>query len=135
MRYLLDTNTCIVHLRSGGTHSISKRLLATPNADLAIPTIVEAELLYGALHSASAIRGLSQTRTFCSSLTRLPFDIPAAQAHAQIREQLAQVGTPIGPYDMIIAATAIVHDLIVVTHNVREFSRVSGLRWEDWEIP
>src|SRR4029079_7864429 len=116
-------------------HSVSSRLLAVPNSDLAIPTIVVAELLYGALHSTTRNRGLSQTRTFCASLTNLPFDNRAAEAYAQIREDLAKAGTPIGPYDLMIAATAVVYDLIVVTHNVSEFSRVTGLKWEDCEAP
>jgi tRNA(fMet)-specific endonuclease VapC len=70
---------------------------------------------------------------FCATLPWLPFDDRAAETHAVIRQELAKPGTPIGPYDLIIAATALVHDLILVTHNTGEFARVPKLRLEDWQ--
>ncbi|MDP1709482.1 MAG: PIN domain-containing protein, partial [Candidatus Komeilibacteria bacterium] len=70
-----------------------------------------------------------------SLINSLPFDGNAAREFGEIRAYLARQGTPIGPYDLQIAAIAKVHDLILVTHNTREFSRVLGLRLEDWELP
>jgi tRNA(fMet)-specific endonuclease VapC len=63
----------------------------------------------------------------------LPFDDAAAEAYGRLRAELARRGTPIGPNDLMIAAIALAHDLTLVTHNTAEFSRVSGLRLEDWE--
>ena len=135
MRYLLDSDTCITHLRSGGTHPISLRLLATPVTDIAIATIVEAELLFGALRSAQVARNLAEVGAFCASLTVLPFDRRVVEEHARLRAELATRGTPIGPYDAIIAATALAHHLTLVSHNTREFGRVQGLRLDDWQTP
>jgi len=69
---------------------------------------------------------------FLAQFISLPFDDQAALIHGQIRAQLAVAGTPIGPYDLQIAAIAIANSLMV-THNTREFSRVEGLQLEDWE--
>ena len=65
----------------------------------------------------------------------LPFDDAAADVHAQIRRHHESLGTPIGPYDLQIAAIALVNGCTVVTHNTNEFSRVPGLALEDWEAP
>jgi len=63
----------------------------------------------------------------------LPFDDSAAEEYGKLRAHLATVGTPIGPNDLMIAAIALAHRLIVVTHNTVEFSRVPGLLVEDWQ--
>ena len=133
MAYLLDSNTCITHLRSRGRHSISNRLRSASPGTIFIATIVEAELLFGALRSADPARNLAEVRHFCGQLKMLAFDSDVAEEHARVRSELASRGTPIGPYDSIIAATALVHQLTVVTHNTAEFNRVAGLSIEDWE--
>lgn len=69
-----------------------------------------------------------------SEFVSLPFDDQSAVIYGQIRAQLAAPGTPIGPNDLLIASIALANNLILVTHNTREFSRVEGLRLEDWEI-
>lgn len=71
---------------------------------------------------------------FLRPYVTVPFDDVAALEYGRIRARLEQAGTPIGPYDMQIAAIAIVHGLIVITHNTAEFSRIGGLRIEDWEV-
>ena len=65
-------------------------------------------------------------------MTSLPFNDQAAEAYGRIRARLGTQGTPIGPNDLIIAATAIAHNVTLITHNTREFSRVDSLRIEDW---
>ena len=70
---------------------------------------------------------------FCKPYLTLPFDDACAQHYGVVRAYLARRGTPIGPNDLLIAATALAHDLTLVTHNVDQFSRVVGLRIEDWE--
>jgi len=77
---------------------------------------------------------LSEQEKFLSRFVSLPFDEAAHIQAAQIRADLARVGTPIGPYDLLIAAIARAHSVILVTHNTREFERVAGLNLEDWEL-
>jgi tRNA(fMet)-specific endonuclease VapC len=72
--------------------------------------------------------------TFFANFDSCPFDDHAAVKYGEIRSDLARKGTPIGPNDLMIAAIALVHDAVVVTHNVRDFSRVVGLKTVDWEI-
>jgi tRNA(fMet)-specific endonuclease VapC len=135
MRYLLDSNACIAHLRSGGNHPVSIRIDAAPVGDIGLPAIVVAELLFGALRVRR--RGSrDNTRAFCSVFPWLPFAEREVRVHAELRAKLIKSGKQeIGPYDSIIAATALANDLTLVTHNTREFSRVLGLRLEDWHQP
>ena len=70
---------------------------------------------------------------FLASFLSLPFDDRAAEACGALRSKLATAGTPIGPYDLQIAAIAPSRGLVLVTHNTKEFARVDGLKWEDWE--
>jgi len=132
VRYLLDTNVCIAYL-NGRSPSVRDRLLATPSHEIAVCSVVKSELFYGALRSKRAKQTLREQQALLSQFTSLPFDDRAARLASQIRSQLASSGTPIGPYDLQIAAIALAHDLIIVTHNVREFSRVRDLKIEDWE--
>ncbi|WP_445247774.1 PIN domain-containing protein [Microcoleus sp. OTE_8_concoct_300] len=74
------------------------------------------------------------SKIFLIALYLLPFDDQSAVIYGQIRAKLAASGTPIGPNDLLIASIALANNLILVTHNTREFSRVEGLRLEDWEI-
>jgi tRNA(fMet)-specific endonuclease VapC len=91
------------------------------------------ELLFGALRSQKVAANLAEVRLLVSGFASLPFDDAAAEKHAEIRAHLAASGNPIGPLDAMIAAIALVHELTLVTHNVSEFSRVPGLRVEDWQ--
>lgn len=97
--------------------------------------MVLGELRYGAERSAAPAREHALIDAFTAPYLSLPFDDAAARIYAEIRAILAAAGTPIGPYDFQIAAIALAHDLILVTHNTKEFSRVPGLNLEDWEIP
>ena len=72
---------------------------------------------------------------FVAPYTVLPFDGAAARVFGEVRHALMSAGKPIGPFDMMIAATALANALILVTHNTGEFSRVAGLTFEDWEVP
>jgi len=102
---------------------------------LAVCSIVKAELFFGSLRSQNPSRSRQVQDDFLSGLASLPFDDLAAESYAQIRADLANSGTPIGPNDLMIAAVALAHHLILVTHNTTEFGRVKGLRLEDWELP
>jgi tRNA(fMet)-specific endonuclease VapC len=94
---------------------------------------VKAELLYGARRSGRPADNLRALARFFEPIVCLPFDDECAERYGVLRGELERVGTPIGPTDLMIAATALAHDLVLVTHNVDEFSRVAGLRYEDWE--
>lgn len=133
MKYLLDTNACIVHLRSPQPSSISRRLADLEPGTVVLCSVVKGELLFGALRSRDVDLNLRQLDVFFRGLVSLPFDDRAAQSYGQVRAQLALAGTPIGPNDLMIAATALSNDLTLVTHNLAEFGRVSGLAIEDWE--
>ncbi|MGB3200357.1 MAG: type II toxin-antitoxin system VapC family toxin [Nodosilinea sp.] len=133
MRYLLDTNVCVMFL-NGRSALVRDRLLSTPTDAMAICSVVKAELFYGALRSKNLAQTLERQQLFLDQFTSLPFDDGTALAAGRIRASLASLGTPIGPYDLQIAAIALVNNLILVTHNTREFERVDGLRIEDWEL-
>lgn len=133
MRYLLDTNACVIYL-NGRSPSMRDRLLSTPVNDLAVCSVVKAELFYGAFRSNNPNRTLERQQTFLAQFISLPFTDEAALLAGQIRAGLASAGTPIGSYDLQIAAIALTNNLTLVTHNTREFERIDGLQIEDWEV-
>jgi tRNA(fMet)-specific endonuclease VapC len=132
MNYLLDTNVCIKYLNSD--LRIQSRLLSLSSDCISTCEIVRFELYYGAFCSERVQGNLEILDVFFGQVRILPFDQAAARVCGEIRAQLRSSGKMIGPYDLQIAAIALVNDLVLVTHNVREFSRVEGLRWEDWEV-
>lgn len=134
MRYLLDTNTCIRYL-NGRSKQLRERFQEIPADEIAVCSIVKAELFYGAAKSQHPERSLERQRAFLDLFVSLPFDDRAAATYASIRAKLEKSGTPIGPNDLLIAAIAVTNGLHVVTHNLAEFSRVEGLQVEDWEQP
>ena len=133
MKYLLDTNTCIRYL-NGRSLPVLQRLDTLPEIDVCVCSIVKLELRFGALRSTHVERSLTQQETFLDRFESLSFNDAAHARAAEVRATLAAAGTPIGPYDLLIAAIALTHDLILVTHNTREFGRVARLKIEDWEV-
>lgn len=133
MRYLLDTNVCVRFL-NGRSAAVRDRLLATATEDIAVCSVVKAELFYGAMRSANPSRTLERQQAFLSRFISLPFGDESAILFGRVRAQLAGAGTPIGPYDLQIASIALANNLTLITHNTREFQRVEGLLLEDWEI-
>jgi tRNA(fMet)-specific endonuclease VapC len=102
-------------------------------ADVAICDVVKFELYYGAYNSSQTERNLDTLREFFLEFTSLPFEGQAACICGRLRARLKARGTPIGAYDLQIAAIALTYNLILVTHNTKEFERVEGLTLEDWE--
>jgi len=134
LSYLLDTNACIA-LLNGAPESVSDRFdQAIAGGDsVAIPSVVAFELWYGAAKSAR--RKFNADRLdafFASPVPLLAFDQADARAAGELRARLEARGGPIGPYDLLIAGAALARGLTLVTANLREFSRVPGLAWEDW---
>lgn len=132
MKYLLDANTCI-RLLNQTNAGVTQRFMACEPADIVLCSVVRAELLYGARRSARVEFNLRRLEIFAAPLQSLPFDDGATHDYGLIRADLTAQGKPIGANDLMIAAIARAHDLILVTHNTGEFSRVPGLRVEDWE--
>jgi tRNA(fMet)-specific endonuclease VapC len=133
MTYLLDTNACI-RLLNDDLNSPVARLSRLQPTDIRLCTIVESELYFGAYRSSRQQENLSRLERFLSQFISLSFDHSSALMTGQIRTQLASIGTPIGSNDLLIAAIALAHDLILVTNNTREFSRVEGLTCVDWQL-
>ena len=131
MKYYLDTNICVYFLK--GMHSVLRDKLLSCNPDtIIIPSLVKAELLYGAEKSARREENLERVSQFLFPFRIAPFDDAASGAYAGLRSRLEKAGTPVGPNDMIIAAIVLAGDGILVTNNTGEFSRVVGLRVENW---
>lgn len=133
MSYLLDTNACIAILK--GHPSVKAHMQACQLEPPWLCSPVKAELWYGIFKSVQQERNLALLLEFFAFLPSLPFDDRAAEIYGRLRADLMQRGVPIGPNDMLIAAVALAHGMTLVTHNVREFSRVFGLRIEDWQTP
>ncbi|MFV2073486.1 MAG: type II toxin-antitoxin system VapC family toxin [Thermoanaerobaculales bacterium] len=132
MRVLLDTNVCI-RVLNGTSQAVVARLQELDPGDVAMSAVVRAELVYGARKSLHLAANLRLVEAFCEPFVCLPFDDRAASVYGEIRADLERRGQPIGPNDLLIASTTLVHSLTLVTHNTSEFARVPGLTFEDWE--
>jgi tRNA(fMet)-specific endonuclease VapC len=132
MNFLLDTNVCITYL-NGRHPGLVKKLHSIPPTELAVCSIVKAELFYGAAKSKRQAHNLAIQQAFLKPYVSLPFDDQAADIFGRERTRLESIGAIIGPYDLMIASIALANNLILVTNNTREFSRVNGLRYEDWQ--
>lgn len=129
MRFLLDTNAVIALL--GGKASVIARVKQHHTGDFGVPSVVMHELFFGAFRSARTT--VNVARIDALHFAVLDFDREDARRAGEVRAHLAGAGAPIGPYDALIAGQALARDLVLVTHNTREFGRVPGLRLEDWE--
>jgi tRNA(fMet)-specific endonuclease VapC len=131
MRYLLDT--CVISDFIKGEAGTQVRLKQTLPVDIAVSAITVMELRYGlALNPQRAQKVEPAISSFLSSITILPLGTVEAEQAAQIRAALKAQGQPIGAYDVLIAATALQHSLLMITANQREFDRVLGLQTENW---
>ena len=133
MKYLLDTDTCIYALKQRA--AVLERMLSRSRADVAISVITEAELRTGAAKSSSPVKTLRLVENFLRPLTIAEFTSSDATSYANVRAKLERAGTPIGPFDTLIAAQALGRKLILVSNNESEFGRVAALRMENWARP
>lgn len=133
MIYLLDTNVCIQYMR-GRSQALMTKILTVRESDIGISTITCAELEYGSSRSQNPTITRRKQNDFLARFQIVDFDRRAAEFYGDARATLSMAGLEIGKLDMLIAAIALANDLTLVTHNTREFSRVEGLRLEDWEI-
>jgi tRNA(fMet)-specific endonuclease VapC len=130
---LLDTNACIQLWQRKNLNARRQFAQYSP-ADIALCSVVKAELLFGALRSEYKENNLQLLQKLFAPLQSFDFDDVAAEHYAQIRADLTAQGNLIGANDLMIAAIARANKVILITHNTGEFSRVSGLTVEDWEL-
>jgi len=129
VKFLLDANAVVGLL--GGNAGLLAGVRRQSPRDIGIPAVAAHELFYGAYKSRRQAHNLALLDGL--QLEVLEFDKEDARLAGKIRAALAALGTPIGPYDVLIAGQARARDLVLVTHNVGEFSRVRGLRVKDWQ--
>jgi tRNA(fMet)-specific endonuclease VapC len=128
--YVLDTNTLIYFFKGMGR--VAYRLLNESPKAMSIPAIVLFELQVGIQKSSSPRKRIGQLREIVSVVKVLPFGIKEADSAALVRARLESKGRSIGPYDVLIAGTALTHHATLVTHNTAEFGRIENLTIEDW---
>jgi tRNA(fMet)-specific endonuclease VapC len=133
--YLLDTNAVIAVLKNqpAGVRHRLRRARSEDGAVIAVSSVVLYELWYGVARSEGRRENAERLRVFLSADIRvLPFDEEDAVAAGDLRALLESAGSPIGPYDLLIAAQALRAGATIVTANASEFARVGGLSWQDW---
>jgi len=133
MRYCLDTDTCIYFLNNT-SQNVVDRLSNTPFDDVTIPSMAVAELFFGIEKSLKRKHNSCIVNAFLSHHKIIHFEENSARIYGVLRAELEKNSSLIGGNDLVIAATAIAHDLILVTHNTKEFSRINQLRLEDWTL-
>lgn len=131
MNFLLDTDICI-YIINRKPAAVLDRVRSKQPGQIAISAITVAELEYGVVRSRDPGRNRIALLEFLFPFTILDFDPKAAMAYGRIRSSLESRGRPIGPMDLLLAAQAKAHNLILVTNNEKEFARVDGLRIENW---
>jgi tRNA(fMet)-specific endonuclease VapC len=132
MIYLLDTNVCIAAMR--GKHKVVQKLAACRPEDCAVSMVSVYELFAGVSRCNDPVGEGHKVSRFLQPFHLLPFDWDSALKSAEVRFQLEQTSHRIGPYDLQLSGQALALDLTLVTHNTREFQRVTGLRIEDWQL-
>ena len=130
LKYMLDTNIAIFTIKNK-PESV-RTLFNKHSGQMCLSAVSLMELIYGAEKSSNPERNLEVVEGFSARLDTLPYDECAALHTGQLRAELAKIGKPIGPYDQMIAGHARSQGLILVSNNSKEFTRVPGLRHEDW---
>ena len=131
MMYLLDTNICIYAMK-GVYPSVNEMLLSIIPQHIFISAVTVGELEYGAAQSHWKDRTINMMYAFLANYEILPFDASDASYFGRFKALLAVAGTPIGAYDVMIAAQGVARNLTVVTHNTKEFERIPNLALTDW---
>lgn len=128
--FILDTNTVLDYFKGKGR--VAERLLETAPSEIALPAVSLYEVWVGVLGSQNPKRRREQFESFLAVIDILPFEAEAAMRAAELRHKLDRAGEGIGPLDTLIAAIALAHGGTLVTRNLREFSRVPGLKTVNW---
>ena len=133
MRYLLDTNAVIAFVEKTSA-LLLQRLRDKPFDEIGLSSIVVHELAFGAYRSGKVESNLSRLQTLTREMNVVDFTLEDGRVAGEVRAELARIGKPIGPYDVLIAGQAKARHLCLVTNNTREFKRVAGLKVEDWTL-
>lgn len=128
--YILDTNTLIYFFKGQG--NVSETFLQISPKDIGVPCIVVYELNVGIAKSTRPQKRSEQLAELLQLVNVIPFGLNEAHSASKIRVALEEQGQPIGPYDILIAATALANHATLVTHNTKEFGRIPQLEVEDW---
>ncbi|MCB1585357.1 MAG: type II toxin-antitoxin system VapC family toxin [Xanthomonadales bacterium] len=128
--YLLDTNILIYFFKGAG--NVASKILSVSPKEISISSITLLEIELGIAKSNSPEKRMKQLQDLCSVIEVIPFAEKESKASATLRATLENKGTPIGPYDNLIAGTALANNKILVSNNVKEFSRIEDLRMENW---
>ncbi len=131
MRYMLDTNICIYAIKHK-PEKVFQKLQEVEPEDVYVSSVTYADLVHGVEKSAAVEKNRLALSMLLANIEILDFDVDAADCYGKIRADLEKKGTPIGPLDMMIAGHAQSRGYTVVTNNVKEFSRVSNLKIENW---
>ena len=133
MKYLLDT--CVISDFVKGNSHVIQKIKSEQPVNLAVSAVTVMELHYGLkLNPQRAIKISPIINALLQTINIIPYDSQCAEKTARIRADLKILGTPIGPYDIMIAGTAIEHRMIMVTANIKEFKRVNALIIENWQF-
>ncbi len=127
--FILDTNIIIAYFK--GSHIVKEKIVSNIK-EIAVSTLVIAELNYGAKSSQNAEKNLEKLSRFIDVIRIIPFDLSCALKFGDIKSKLRAIGKPTGEVDALIAATAITHKAILVTNNSRHFENIEGLEIENW---
>ena len=133
MRFLLDTNA-VISLLGNKSAALRERVMACLAGDIVLSSVVAHELYFGAFRSQKVAHNLETLRLLFKDFEILDFNSDDARQAGEIRAGLARQGTPIGSYDVLIAAQAQVRQLTLITNNLGAFERVAGLSVQDWTI-
>jgi tRNA(fMet)-specific endonuclease VapC len=129
--YLLDTNICIYLIKKHPSKVVDRLMSCSPD-DVALSAVTVSELAYGVSKSKAREKNGEALQLFLAPFQVLPYSLEAALTYGDIRAELEAKGTPIGAMDLMIAAHAKALDATLVSNNLKEFRRVSGLRTENW---
>lgn len=133
MKYFLDTNTIIYYIK--GTYpSLLMHISKVPQQSIVVPSIVVAEIEYGACKSKNYAKTIKKYYDFINNFQKIDFGNAATKMYGKIRSELEDKGKIIGPNDLMIASIVLADDGVLVTHNIKEFKRIDGLRLEDWTL-
>lgn len=127
---LLDTNICIYIINQKPV-AVLERFKGFSAGEIGVSSVVAAELAFG-VQKTGSMRNKEALNLFLALLTVVPFDAGCVWAYGTLRAQLEKLGQPFGALDTMIAAQALALDLPLVTNNQKEFSRVPGLKLENW---
>ncbi|HMJ68166.1 MAG TPA: type II toxin-antitoxin system VapC family toxin [Cyclobacteriaceae bacterium] len=129
MKYLFDTNICIYFLK--GRYNLAQKIESIPADDRYISEITVAEMMYGAEKSERREKNLATAQEFIEKFTILPI-VSSLRVYAKAKARLSRSGILIDDFDLLIGASAIANDLILVTRNVSHFQRLEGIKIENW---